>query len=60
MSASDCYEIGVETLNQHRYHHSTVWLKEALNRVDIPSGDVQSLQLDILSNLAEAHRLQRI
>lgn len=59
MTASDCYEIGVETFRQYRYHHSTVWLKEALNRLDDQASDAQSMRLDILSYLAEVHRLQR-
>lgn len=56
MTASDCYEIGIETYKNKNYYHSEQWLNEAYNRLAVNSKESNKLKLPILIKLSNVHK----
>nr|XP_027195540.1 prolyl 4-hydroxylase subunit alpha-1-like isoform X1 [Dermatophagoides pteronyssinus]XP_027195541.1 prolyl 4-hydroxylase subunit alpha-1-like isoform X2 [Dermatophagoides pteronyssinus] len=60
LTANDCYELGRQAYHQKDYHHTVLWMKEALRRLDeeyngISSADKQTNdRVNIIEHLAFA------
>ena len=49
MSSEDCFEIGRQMYNNRDYHHTIMWVQEAINRLN---NDSRLLRSDLLEYLA--------
>lgn len=49
MNSEDCFEIGRQTYNNRDYHHTIMWMEEAINRLN---NDSRILRSDVLEYLA--------
>lgn len=59
MSASDCYQVGLETFKNKIYHHAAMWLNEARKRLEVNLDESQtSFRVNLLIKLAYSHRKQ--
>lgn len=62
MSASDCYELGVQIIATGYEQYSAQWLNESLIRLSQMPNSKQDteLKLDILQRMVEIHTKQRM
>ncbi|CRK94746.1 CLUMA_CG008246, isoform A [Clunio marinus] len=49
MSSEDCFEVGRQMYNNQDYHHTVMWMEEAINRL---TNDSRLLRSDVLEYLA--------
>lgn len=52
LTGNDCYELGRQAYSNEDFHHTILWMREALNRIDNEQMNQLQTRVDILEHLA--------
>lgn len=59
MSASDCYQMGVQLFKNRRFHYASQWFNETFKRIQSANTTDDLLTIDTLRYIVECHAEQR-